>query len=298
MASYTQNYKHDCDIINAVQQYPELWYKNQFEFGDAVLAWEEIANQLQIDGKCVNGCFCIDVHFKNCYYISVDFIKQRWIHLKECFFRNVTLMRRDPKALSGFKHFKNMLFLCTSGQKDSISKTMGASSLKTERSATIADENIEFSITQDDIDAFEDDEEDIFVELSEEELDSTVQHHDVSDEVSLSTSTNNENAEVTAPSVIVPTQKRRKEVSVAEVDISAVHSDQQTVSAVLEPPTKQMKVNLNEPLLNPVVASVSKSEHRCEDSIFGELVAAMLQKMENTNKKSAKRKIMDILLDC
>lgn len=52
--SSNKMYKHDRDIINAVQGYPELWYKNQCKAGDAAFAWEEIANELHIDGKCIH----------------------------------------------------------------------------------------------------------------------------------------------------------------------------------------------------------------------------------------------------
>lgn len=51
MSSYKIN-KHDCDIISAVQHYPELWYKNQCTPEDADVAWEEISNDLQINGRC------------------------------------------------------------------------------------------------------------------------------------------------------------------------------------------------------------------------------------------------------
>lgn len=209
-------------------------------------------------------------------------------------------MRRNPKASSVFKHFNNMIFLC---KKDSISKTMDADSLtlkqeRQQRSTTSPDENIEFSITQDDIDACEDDDDDIFVELSEEELDLSVQQRDVSDSVSTST-TNIVTADVISP-VHTLSQKRKadfKEVSAAEEDAL---SDEQPVSVALAPPSKQIKFNVvDQQIVTPLrEPSVSKNEHRCEDSIFGELVAAMLQKMEKDNKKSAKRKIMDILLDC
>lgn len=217
-------------------------------------------------------------------------------------------MRRDPKASSVFKHFNNMIFLC---KKGSISKSLEtySSTIKTERrqrANPIPDENIEFSITQDDIDALEDgDEDNIFIELSEEELEVAVQQREVSDAVSTSI-INNIPAVVIEPSVVAPTflQKKKmepKDASVAEVDNLSGHSDKQLVSAVLEPPTKQIKSNTVTQQTTATPArepSVIKGEHRCEDSIFGELVAAMLQKMENVAKKSAKRKIMDILLDC
>lgn len=296
-------YKHDRDIISSVQHYPELWYKNHCTAGEADLAWEEIANALQINGKCKHIFFNFE-YPNSKIIISVDFIKRRWIHLKECFFKDVTLMRRDPKASSVFKHFSNMIFLC---KKGSISKTIDTDSLsiKTERQqrllTTITDENIEFSITQEDIDACEEDDEDIFVELSEEELGLPVQQRDAVPE-----KTNHITADVIAPSVVVPVlpQKRKaepKDVSAAKVDAPSVHSDEKTVSAVVEPPpSKQIKCNaVAEQITTPArEPSVSKSEHRCEDTIFGELVAAMLQKMEDVNKKNAKRKIMNILLDC
>lgn len=236
----------------------------------------------------------------NTRLISVDFTKKRWIHLKECFFKDVTLMRRDPKASSLFKHFNHMLFLCKNA---SISKTMVTDSVtfKTDGqqlSSTIPDEDIEFSITQDDIDACEDDDEDIFVELSSDELELAVQQRDVSDSFPTST-TNNITADVIAASIVVPTfpQKRKaepKEVSVAKVEALPVHSDEPIVSP--EPPSKQTKHTVARQT-ETSAREPSKSEHRCEDIIFGELVAAMLQKMESGNKKSAKRKIMDILLD-
>lgn len=212
-------------------------------------------------------------------------------------------MRRDPKASLVFKYFNNMTFLC---KKGSMSKTMDTDGLtiKTERPTTIPDD-IEFSITQDDIDACEDGDEDddIFVELSEEELALAFQQRNVSNSDS---STKNITADIIAPSVSIPilSQKRKaepKDVSLAKIsaEMDALPIDEQLVKEVLEPPKKHVKCNdvAQQIATTAQEPSVNKSEHRCEDSIFGELVAAMLQKMENTNKKSAKRKIMDILLD-
>lgn len=41
---------------------------------------------------------------------------------------------------------------------------------------------------------------------------------------------------------------------------------------------------------------ISSTSERCEDTIFGELVVAMLKKMEPDDKKRAKKEIMNILL--
>lgn len=46
-------------------------------------------------------------------------------------------------------------------------------------------------------------------------------------------------------------------------------------------------------LMNP---AISGTDERCEDTIFGELVAAMLKKMSPKQKKQTKKEIMNILL--
>lgn len=44
------------------------------------------------------------------------------------------------------------------------------------------------------------------------------------------------------------------------------------------------------------ISEPKASHERCEDSIFGELVVAMLKKLEPNEKKRAKKEIMNILL--
>lgn len=64
-------------------------------------------------------------------------------------------------------------------------------------------------------------------------------------------------------------------------------NQQQLQQQQVQHPTKTMQTERKQ----------SAEGERCEDTIFGELVAAMLKKMPTDNKKQAKRNIMNILLD-
>lgn len=52
----------------------------------------------------------------------------------------------------------------------------------------------------------------------------------------------------------------------------------------------------NKSLETKKLSEPKTSHERCEDSIFGELVVAMLKKLEPEEKKRAKKEIMNILL--
>lgn len=133
-----------------------------------------------------------------------------------------------------------------------------------EKSKNHQDEaNIEFSITQDEIENYEEDAvEDIFTELSDEETQ-------------------------------VPRVKKYKHIDEkANTSIKATRITSQQIYDEESPTTAEIESS------NSIIAKKPCfiREERCEDTVFGELVTVMLKKLDTESRKRAKKEIMHILL--
>lgn len=88
---------------------------------------------------------------------------------------------------------------------------------------------------------------------------------------------NDSNSECIVPAKVIRTQSS---FSATDDKQSKILTESKTV------PVGEVSVETNN----------TEVESRCEDTIFGELVAAMLKKMSPNQKKQAKRDIMNIIL--
>lgn len=151
-------------------------------------------------------------------------------------------------------------------------------------------ENVDFVITENEIEAYNDDDDDlaenVFVELSDEENDQQQQNDSRHSEINTSMEFK-----------LLPSYENKKKSDIISKAINPVTYvlDVKTNNSKMEHLAKE-----NGDATNGNVQTVNKptesTESRCEDVIFGELVATMLKKMDSPNRKRAKKEILNILL--
>ncbi|KAJ6637479.1 hypothetical protein Bhyg_10209 [Pseudolycoriella hygida] len=273
----------DLFLIKTISRYPILWDRKHFDSDLRNEVWLKLSKKLKI---------------------KVEWMKKRWSYLREQYVRHlkqINNLESDKQSKKNYKYFNEMSFLANHIQLRNINfqEAIKSVSLDTSRPFHMLkveknevtdheNENYDFVITENDIEAYNDDDDfadNLFVELSDEE-------QQTNDECDLS-------VDLQPPTQL--TSKAALEIS----SISNVSTTQSKSSPLAFEDTSATDYKATEPhvFINraDVVTGddqlVSKSsETRCEDVIFGELVTSMLKKMDSPNRKRAKKEIMNILL--
>lgn len=230
-------------------------------------------------------------------------MKKRWSYLREQYVRHLkqtTNPESDKPSKRNYKYFHEMSFLANhvqirnSNYHDTIShivyephngKSKIARKHRTEEdnvNNVVDNENVDFVITENEIEAYNDDDDDnLFVELSDEE---SVIHSNDSWLASRNSS---------KPAKQTHAFKQERENVPTKLEATILEDENRFL---LQEPEPQLPTN------NAVIVDKSPQKNaemkdaRCEDVIFGELVTSMLKKMDSPNRKRAKKEILNILL--
>lgn len=216
-------------------------------------------------------------------------------------------LENGTKRIPKIKYFKEMLFLrpCVPLTvmnkfvlKDKIIPKETTQNAPTENEEDYeSDDTVEFSVSQNDLDEDDsniDSKENIFVELSDTEDDNVPKKRP---------------AESTQENTRLPKMMKKDDVD-NQITTTSVQLDQSIVETISSSPTIASSSVISQstsppaatpvisspPATSSVVSSPQISSPMCEDRIFGDLVTAMLMKLDEQEKRIAKRKIMEILL--
>lgn len=196
-------------------------------------------------------------------------------------------LSNSNNSIPKIKYFKDMLFLkpfvlSECNKNKAIESKVNNDSNKKQNNTFIditdnqddcaSDVTVEFSISQNDLDELddmEDNKDGIFVELS-----------DTEDDVS-------PNKQLTQPPKVSDVIQKNTQ----ENEISATTETKMPSEEITNKDTPAPAV-----ATKPESISQNTSDKPCEDRIFGDLVTVMLMKLNDQEKRIAKRKIMEILL--
>lgn len=152
----------------------------------------------------------------------------------------------------------------------------------------LGNENVDFVITENEIEAYNDDDDDLadnlFVELSDDDKDEPVQRND-----SCNSDTDLQNS--STQKLVYKHEHKHQSETINSLPV--VFEDEHP----LELRNAEQHYSTDTDVANENYKLVTKTaESRCEDVIFGELVTSMLKKMDSPNRKRAKKEILNILL--
>lgn len=255
------------------------------------------------------------------FFLAVEWMKKRWSYLREQYVRHLKQLNNvesDKPSKKNYKYFNEMSFLANhiqirnSNYQDVIStnvtykpvasvetnsRTESYNIIEADKDDDVLEsETVDFVITENEIEAYNDDDDDLadnlFVELSDEEKDEQEEQFHPNDSSDM---------DLIDPSTLVtlkpmpkhdnePTHIPPKPVYPASIVFEEVNSPELRM-------TEEHLSTDNVDVPNGDCQVVSKTtESRCEDAIFGELVTSMLKKMDSPNRKRAKKEILNILL--
>lgn len=233
-------------------------------------------------------------------------MKKRWSYLREQYVRHLKLINNleyDKTSKKNYKYFNEMSFLANHIQirngncQDVISNitSVNIESNNAPDDDKVNDpenENVDFVITENEIEAYNDDDDDLadnlFVELSDDDKDESVQRNDG---YNSNTDLMNSSTQKLIYKHDNKHQSETKPINSLPVVIEEVHPTE------LRNADQHYSSTDHTDVQNENYQIVSKTaESRCEDVIFGELVTSMLKKMDSPNRKRAKKEILNILL--
>ncbi|XP_037028366.1 uncharacterized protein LOC119068751 [Bradysia coprophila] len=275
----------DLYLIKTISRYPILWDRKNFDSDQRNEVWQNLSKKLDL---------------------KLEWMKKRWSYLREQYVRHlkqVNNLESDKPLKKNYKYFTEMSFLAnhiqirngnyqdvishiTNGEKiDSIEFTdqIEDNDEEADKDHGVEGECIDFVITENELEAYnDDDDENMFIELSDEDVETILQPTDdvpsVKTSAGLVTQTPVSNSR---PISNNPT-KQTKTATVTYEDSLELQSEQ------------RLPLNGAE---NESYQKITKTtESRCEDVIFGELVTSMLKKMDSPSRKRAKKEILNILL--
>lgn len=239
---------------------------------------------------------------------TVEWMKKRWSYLREQYVRHLKQLNHlesDKPAKKNYKYFTEMSFLAdhiqirngnyqdaipniTNGDKIvSINSTNhieedGMDGEDKDKENDEENEAIDFVITETEIEAYNDDDEDnMFVELSDEYDEPDVHP---TDEPILNTSPEVVLQATVTPLLQILTKPTKTAAVVFDDDPPELRTSEQHLSMNHAEHENCQKI------------TNQTTESRCEDVIFGELVTSMLKKMDTPARKRAKKEILNILL--
>ncbi|KAG4068626.1 hypothetical protein HA402_002317 [Bradysia odoriphaga] len=272
----------DLYLIKTISRYPILWDRKNFDSDQRNEVWQNLSKKLDL---------------------KLEWMKKRWSYLREQYVRHlkqVNNLESDKPLKKNYKYFTEMSFLAnhiqirngnyhdvishiTNGEKiDSLEFTDQIEDNEVEADDIDNDvegECIDFVITENELEAYnDDDDENMFIELSDEDVESVVHPTDAVQSVKTSTGVDTQ----------TPVSNNRP--------VSNTLTKQTKTATVVYEDSLEQRLPLNG-AENESSQNITKtSESRCEDVIFGELVTSMLKKMDSPSRKRAKKEILNILL--
>lgn len=242
------------------------------------------------------------------FFFSVEWMKKRWSYLREQYVKQLKQMNNvepDKPSKKNYKYFKEMSFLANHIQIRSNNHDLYTMFYKPDNVETNnrmeedngrdvqEHENVDFVITENEIEAYNDDDDDLadnlFVELSdgEQEDDNLQPNHSCNSELDAKNHSTTKTHIPSKQDIRHTSDTPRKPTK----PMPLAFEDVQCLETELHMSTEDADG------LNENCRKVTKTnEARCEDVIFGELVTSMLKKMDSPNRKRAKKEILNILL--
>lgn len=309
----------DLYLIKTIGRYPILWDRKNFDSDRRNEVWLKLSKKLNINrnASCIrySKFDLLSMEFDVSLSVLVEWMKKRWSYLREQYVRHLKQISNTVGAKPSkktYKYFNEMSFLANhvnirnSNYQDVILHNVYAPTNETnceivathqmEQDNVVEDEEaVDFIITENEIEAYneEDDDDNVFVELSDVEEDSA---KDQSNQNFIQSSERIPSESV--ESTHVPTDQHGH-IFVSDVALDAQEVQFENVTSLeveADDPQLLSSVNVAEAQNKSVVKIVETVSNRCEDTIFGEWVTAMLKKMDSPNRKRAKKEILNILL--